>query len=211
MNGFSIRRSVFTLGTDRVTLNIVQETPDLAPNIISITPNQQEDIDNVQVTCRGGMLHVSRIKRRFVDWENCPLCVALFSYKRSFSDVPRRSEQWSSDADDTSAGTPLLTITPHQLDDVRALDRLNAHCSPTRRVFSSAGLDLMTSHFHTFRKQRSESLSSFPPWCRSTMKAAMLNGLLHTNDCQRRRSTRCTEVLPTTPHSAFDTSAVAKP
>ncbi|GFU04336.1 hypothetical protein TNCV_864341 [Trichonephila clavipes] len=39
---------------------------------------------------------------------------------------------------------------------------------------------------------------------------AMLNGLLHSNDYEGRRVTRCFEVLPTTPHSMLDTSAVAK-
>ncbi|GFW04889.1 uncharacterized protein TNCV_4881241 [Trichonephila clavipes] len=39
---------------------------------------------------------------------------------------------------------PLLTTTPHQREDVSALDRLNVHRCPTRRVFSGTGLELMT-------------------------------------------------------------------
>ncbi|GFU17981.1 uncharacterized protein TNCV_318711 [Trichonephila clavipes] len=39
---------------------------------------------------------------------------------------------------------PLLTITPHQREDVSALDRFNVHRCPTRRVFSGTGLELMT-------------------------------------------------------------------
>ncbi|GFW15904.1 uncharacterized protein TNCV_4431771 [Trichonephila clavipes] len=39
---------------------------------------------------------------------------------------------------------PLLTITPHQREDVSALDRFNVHRCPTRRVFSGAGLELVT-------------------------------------------------------------------
>ncbi|GFS59127.1 uncharacterized protein TNCV_70061 [Trichonephila clavipes] len=39
---------------------------------------------------------------------------------------------------------PLLTTTPHQREDVSALDRFNVHRCPTRRVFSSTGLELMT-------------------------------------------------------------------
>ncbi|GFX04356.1 uncharacterized protein TNCV_3975041 [Trichonephila clavipes] len=31
---------------------------------------------------------------------------------------------------------PLLTTTPHQREDVSALDRFNVHCCPTQRVFS---------------------------------------------------------------------------
>ncbi|GFT94589.1 integrase catalytic domain-containing protein [Trichonephila clavipes] len=39
---------------------------------------------------------------------------------------------------------PLLTTTPHQLEDVSALDRFNVHRCPTRRVFSGTGLELVT-------------------------------------------------------------------
>ncbi|GFW42945.1 uncharacterized protein TNCV_734781 [Trichonephila clavipes] len=39
---------------------------------------------------------------------------------------------------------PLLTTTPHQLEDVSALDRFNVHRCPARRVFSVTGLELMT-------------------------------------------------------------------
>ncbi|GFU50477.1 uncharacterized protein TNCV_4456121 [Trichonephila clavipes] len=39
---------------------------------------------------------------------------------------------------------PLLTTTPHQQDDVSALDRFNVHRCPTRRVFSGTGLELVT-------------------------------------------------------------------
>ncbi|GFV66133.1 uncharacterized protein TNCV_5073351 [Trichonephila clavipes] len=39
---------------------------------------------------------------------------------------------------------PLLTTTPHQREDVSALDRFNVHRSPTRRVFRGTGLELVT-------------------------------------------------------------------
>ncbi|GFY17911.1 uncharacterized protein TNCV_3384041 [Trichonephila clavipes] len=38
----------------------------------------------------------------------------------------------------------LLTTTPHQREDVSALDRFNVHRCPTRRVFSGTGLELVT-------------------------------------------------------------------
>ncbi|GFX91150.1 uncharacterized protein TNCV_1245651 [Trichonephila clavipes] len=38
----------------------------------------------------------------------------------------------------------LLTTTPHQREDVSALDRFNVHRYPTRWVFSGTGLELMT-------------------------------------------------------------------
>ncbi|GFX71042.1 uncharacterized protein TNCV_3648071 [Trichonephila clavipes] len=39
---------------------------------------------------------------------------------------------------------PLLTTTPHQREDVSALDRFNVHSCPTRWVFSGTGLELVT-------------------------------------------------------------------
>ncbi|GFU79199.1 uncharacterized protein TNCV_2137221 [Trichonephila clavipes] len=39
---------------------------------------------------------------------------------------------------------PLLTTTPHQWEDVSALDRFNVHRCPTRRVFSGTGLEPVT-------------------------------------------------------------------
>ncbi|GFX80594.1 uncharacterized protein TNCV_498621 [Trichonephila clavipes] len=38
---------------------------------------------------------------------------------------------------------PLLTPTPHQWEDVSALDRYNVHRCPTRRVFNGIGLELV--------------------------------------------------------------------
>ncbi|GFU88833.1 uncharacterized protein TNCV_4445101 [Trichonephila clavipes] len=39
---------------------------------------------------------------------------------------------------------PLLTTTPHQREDVSALDRFNVRRCPTRRVFSGTGIELVT-------------------------------------------------------------------
>ncbi|GFX46914.1 uncharacterized protein TNCV_4040581 [Trichonephila clavipes] len=39
---------------------------------------------------------------------------------------------------------PLLTTTPHQREDVSALDRFSVHRCPTRRVFSGTGLEPVT-------------------------------------------------------------------
>ncbi|GFW52912.1 uncharacterized protein TNCV_2394911 [Trichonephila clavipes] len=38
----------------------------------------------------------------------------------------------------------LLTTTPHQREDVSALDRFNMHCCPTWWVFSGIGFELVT-------------------------------------------------------------------
>ncbi|GFS47753.1 uncharacterized protein TNCV_3597781 [Trichonephila clavipes] len=40
--------------------------------------------------------------------------------------------------------SPLQTTTPHQREEVYALDRFSVHRCPTRRVFSGTGLELMT-------------------------------------------------------------------
>ncbi|GFU13844.1 uncharacterized protein TNCV_940321 [Trichonephila clavipes] len=39
---------------------------------------------------------------------------------------------------------PLLTTTPHQREDVSALDRFSVHRCPTRRVFSGTGFESVT-------------------------------------------------------------------
>ncbi|GFU06788.1 hypothetical protein TNCV_4353471 [Trichonephila clavipes] len=70
--------------------------------------------------------------------------VALVSYTKAFGDGPRHFEPQSSDENDTRAGTPLLTTTPHQREDVSALDRFIMHRCPTRRAFSGTGLELIT-------------------------------------------------------------------
>ncbi|GFV62463.1 hypothetical protein TNCV_630421 [Trichonephila clavipes] len=41
--------------------------------------------------------------------------------------------------------------------------------------------------------------------------AVILNGLLHSHDYDKRQEACCIEVLPTTFHSALDTSTVATP
>ncbi|GFV75594.1 uncharacterized protein TNCV_2240431 [Trichonephila clavipes] len=38
----------------------------------------------------------------------------------------------------------FLTTTPHEREDVSALDRFNVHRCPTRRVFSGTGIELVT-------------------------------------------------------------------
>ncbi|GFX06970.1 hypothetical protein TNCV_1555731 [Trichonephila clavipes] len=52
---------------------------------------------------------------------------------------------------------PLLTTTPHQWEDVSALDRFNVHRYPTWRVFSGIELELMTC------LPRSDTLTTGPP------------------------------------------------
>ncbi|GFX44096.1 hypothetical protein TNCV_4118921 [Trichonephila clavipes] len=65
-------------------------------------------------------------------------------YTRAFGDGPRNFEPWSSDVDDTRAGTPSPNYHTTPTEDVSALDRLNVHRCPTRRVFSGSELELVT-------------------------------------------------------------------
>ncbi|GFW12304.1 uncharacterized protein TNCV_2489481 [Trichonephila clavipes] len=59
---------------------------------------------------------------------------------------------------------PLLTTTPHQREDVSALDRFNVHRCPTRRVFSGTGLELVTRQA-TVRYLYHSATAATPP-CR---------------------------------------------
>ncbi|GFV42900.1 putative DD41D transposase [Trichonephila clavipes] len=59
-----------------------------------------------------------------------------------FGDGPRNFEPWSSDV--VELAPPLLTTTPHQREDVSALDRFNVYRCPIRRVFSGTGLEPVT-------------------------------------------------------------------
>ncbi|GFT80549.1 hypothetical protein TNCV_5122571 [Trichonephila clavipes] len=63
--------------------------------------------------------------------------------------------------------SPLLTTTPHQREDVSALDRINVHHYPTRQLFSGAGLELVASIYFTPLKSCIAALSwweSVPEW-----------------------------------------------
>ncbi|GFV27261.1 uncharacterized protein TNCV_3459551 [Trichonephila clavipes] len=44
---------------------------------------------------------------------------------------------------------PLLTTTPHQWEDVSALDRFNAHRCPTQRVLSGTGQATIRYLYHS--------------------------------------------------------------
>ncbi|GFU62923.1 uncharacterized protein TNCV_40731 [Trichonephila clavipes] len=62
---------------------------------------------------------------------------------RAFGDGPRNFEPWSSSWT-TPELAPPLTTTPHQREDISALDRFSVHRCPTRWVFSGTGLELVT-------------------------------------------------------------------
>ncbi|GFW47659.1 uncharacterized protein TNCV_2828521 [Trichonephila clavipes] len=66
------------------------------------------------------------------------------TYTRAFGDGPvilnHGQVTWAT----PELAPPLLTTTPHQREDVSALDRFNVHRCPTRRVFSGTGLEPVT-------------------------------------------------------------------
>ncbi|GFY01408.1 hypothetical protein TNCV_850161 [Trichonephila clavipes] len=66
------------------------------------------------------------------------------NYTRAFGDRPRNFEPWPSDVTTPKMAPPLLTTSPHQREDVSALDRFNVHRCPTRWVFSGTRLELLT-------------------------------------------------------------------
>ncbi|GFY20341.1 uncharacterized protein TNCV_209731 [Trichonephila clavipes] len=63
-------------------------------------------------------------------------------YTRAFGDVILNHGQvtWTT----PELAPHLLTTTPHQREDVSALDRFNVHRCPTRRVFSGTGFEPVT-------------------------------------------------------------------
>ncbi|GFX73572.1 uncharacterized protein TNCV_2342771 [Trichonephila clavipes] len=69
--------------------------------------------------------------------------VTTFSYTRALATdhviLNHGQVTWT-----TPVAPPLLTTTPHQQEDVSALDRFNVHRCPTRRVFSGTGLEPVT-------------------------------------------------------------------
>ncbi|GFW19642.1 hypothetical protein TNCV_1605331 [Trichonephila clavipes] len=154
---------------DHVILNqgqVTWMTPELAPPSPKYTP-----WENVSALDRFSV-HRCPARRDFVVLGSNSLQGQLrsdtltTSYTRAFGDGPRHFEPWSSDEDATCAGHPSPNIhttptggclrrssvplhgvsstLPHRLEDVRALDRLNVHRPPTRRVFSGTRLKLMT-------------------------------------------------------------------
>ncbi|GFX26967.1 hypothetical protein TNCV_1841391 [Trichonephila clavipes] len=63
------------------------------------------------------------------------------------------------------------------------------------------------SKFHSFRRRKGNHCPSFL-LVQIDNGAALLNGLLHSNNYEVRRVTRCIEGLPTKPHAMMDTSVV---
>ncbi|GFV84003.1 uncharacterized protein TNCV_1480051 [Trichonephila clavipes] len=59
---------------------------------------------------------------------------------------------------------PLLTTTPHQREDVSALDRFNVHRCPTRRVFSGTGLEPVTMQATVRYLYHSATAATSPGW-----------------------------------------------
>ncbi|GFU14763.1 uncharacterized protein TNCV_2806891 [Trichonephila clavipes] len=68
----------------------------------------------------------------------------MASYTRAFGDGPRNLNHGQVTWTTPKLAPPLRTTTPHQREDVSALDRFNVNRCPTRRVFSGTGLEPVT-------------------------------------------------------------------
>ncbi|GFV39231.1 hypothetical protein TNCV_1859421 [Trichonephila clavipes] len=80
-----------------------------------------------------------------VDRRTNDIIVMAIGYSSALCKRRRNFEPLSSDEDDTRGSTTcLLNTRPHQLEDVRALDRFSVHRSPTQRVFSDSRFELIT-------------------------------------------------------------------
>ncbi|GFV81407.1 uncharacterized protein TNCV_2034161 [Trichonephila clavipes] len=84
---------------------------------------------------------------------------------------------------------PLLTTTPHQREDVSALDRFNVHRCPTRRVFSGTGLEPVTKQATVRYLYHSATAATRPP--------CVLGGIEPRPSCLE--SDAVTTRLPTAP------------
>ncbi|PRD31886.1 UNVERIFIED_CONTAM: hypothetical protein NCL1_22128 [Trichonephila clavipes] len=74
---------------------------------------------------------------------------------------------------------PLLTTTPHQREDVSALDRFNVHRCPTRRVFSGTGIELVTRQA-TIRYLYHSATAATVQVTRTTLELAPFSPNYHT-------------------------------
>ncbi|GFW98460.1 uncharacterized protein TNCV_3790911 [Trichonephila clavipes] len=75
---------------------------------------------------------------------------------------------------------PLLTTTPHQREDVSALDRFNVHRCPTRRVFSGTGLE-------PWRNVDRILMGPKPHSCRGVQRAPLSHRQDEQKSCTRRQ------------------------
>ncbi|GFY14426.1 uncharacterized protein TNCV_1314801 [Trichonephila clavipes] len=69
---------------------------------------------------------------------------------------------------------PLLTTTPHQREDVSALDRFNVHRCPTRRIFSGTGLEPVTKQATKLLRRRKLTNKSILRWYHQFKKTGCL-------------------------------------
>ncbi|GFV14430.1 uncharacterized protein TNCV_165571 [Trichonephila clavipes] len=80
----------------------------------------------------------------FLGWAALTSSVGLYPTTEGFGDGPRNLNHGQVTWTTPGSWHPLLTTTPHQREDVSALDRFNVHRCPTRRVFSGTGFEPVT-------------------------------------------------------------------
>ncbi|GFU84414.1 uncharacterized protein TNCV_994441 [Trichonephila clavipes] len=84
----------------------------------------------------GGIVHKNIQGNRPALSQSFKLSSPAEIYTRAFGDGPRHLNHGQVTWKTPELAPPLLTTTPHQREDVSALDRFNVHRCPTRRVFS---------------------------------------------------------------------------
>ncbi|GFW77190.1 uncharacterized protein TNCV_2726201 [Trichonephila clavipes] len=142
------------LAKDHVILNhgqVTWTTPELAPPLLTTTPNQREDISALD------RFNVHRCPKRRVfsgtglELVTMQATVRYLYHSASAAQAYSTRELLATDHVILNHGqvtwtTPelaplLLSTKPHQRKDVSPLDRFNVHRCPTRRVFSGTGLE----------------------------------------------------------------------
>ncbi|GFT00420.1 uncharacterized protein TNCV_1981611 [Trichonephila clavipes] len=123
-------------------------------------------------------------------------------YTRAFGDGPRNFEPWSS-------GTPLLTSTPHQREDVSALDRFSVHRFPTRRINLSRATpsslripsEDVLGYALVYPESSVQDISKVCSYSKSTVW-----NILHTYDAYPYRPVLAQELMPGDQERRFDFS-----
>ncbi|GFV49525.1 uncharacterized protein TNCV_1975181 [Trichonephila clavipes] len=99
---------------------------------------------------------------------------------------------------------PHLTPTPHQREDVSALDRFNVHCCPTRRVFNGSELELVTRQATTLYLYHSTTAATNAKSANDDPHPLCPPGIPHPRNQKGRGRKRVTGLL----HTAAETRSL---
>ncbi|GFT15956.1 uncharacterized protein TNCV_3315211 [Trichonephila clavipes] len=111
---------------------VMRTASELAYPLLSTPPRQREDLDPRQILSASSPLHGGSSVA--TELETSRPTRGLLATDHVI--LNHGQVTWTT----PELAPPLLTTTPHQREDVSALDRFNVHRCPTRRVFSGTGL-----------------------------------------------------------------------